>query len=100
EHSIWLTMMRDRLVHLRQLLSDEGSIWVHLDDVENHRMRVLLDEVFGAENFLAEVVWQKASSPRNDAKGFSIDHDVILVYGKTAAPTLNREGLRDERRLL
>lgn len=51
EHSIWLTMMRDRLIHLRQLLSDDGSIWVHLDDVENHRMRVLLDEVFGTQGF-------------------------------------------------
>lgn len=47
EHSIWLTMMRDRLLHLKKLLSKEGSIWVHLDTAENHRMRLLLDEVFG-----------------------------------------------------
>ena len=100
EHSIWLTMMRDRLVHIKKLLSDDGSIWVHLDDSENHRMRVLLDEVFGPGNFMAEVVWQKASSPRNDAKGFSTDHDVILVYSKTDRVSLNREGLRDERRVL
>lgn len=100
EHSIWLTMMRDRLVHLRTLLSENGSIWVHLDDVENHRMRVLMDEVFGADNFLAEVVWQKASSPRNDARGFSIDHDVLLVYGRTSFTNLNREELREERRVL
>ena len=83
EHSVWLTMMRDRLLHLKKLLSNDGSIWVHLDDVENHRMRLLMDEVFGAENFVAEVVWQKAYSPRNDASGFSIDQDVILVYSKT-----------------
>lgn len=83
EHSVWLTMMRDRLLHLKKLLSTDGSIWVHLDDVENHRMRLLMDEVFGAENFVAEVVWQKAYSPRNDASGFSIDQDVILVYSKT-----------------
>lgn len=82
EHSIWLTMMRDRLLHLRTLLSDDGSIWVHLDDVEVHRMRVLMDEVFGACNFVAEVVWQKAYSPRNDAPGFSVDQDIILVYSK------------------
>lgn len=90
EHSIWLTMMRDRLIHLRQLLSDDGSIWVHLDDAENHRMRVLLDEVFGSSSFLAEVVWQKADSPRGDAKGFSVDHDTILVYDKTSDRVLNR----------
>ena len=55
---------------------------VHLDDVENHRMRVLMDEVFGSGNFVAEVVWQKAYSPRNDASGFSVDQDVIIVYSK------------------
>ena len=58
EHSIWLTMMRDRLLNLKKLLSDDGSIWVHLDYSENHRMRLLLDEVFGASNFVAEFVWQ------------------------------------------
>lgn len=90
EHSIWLTMMRDRLIHMRRLLADDGSIWVHLDDVENHRMRVLMDEVFGAENFKAEVVWQKADSPRSDARGFSSDHDVIMVYGRSVSTRLKR----------
>lgn len=82
EHSVWLTMMRDRLVHLRKLLSDDGSIWVHLDDVENHRMRALMDEVFGSGNFVAEVVWQKVYAPKNSAKYLSIEHDVINVYAK------------------
>lgn len=90
EHSVWLTMMRDRLLHLRDLLSVDGSIWVHLDDVETHRMRSLLDEVFGAGNFQAEVVWQKADSARNDVSGFSADHDVVLVYGKSSVTSLNR----------
>lgn len=90
EHSIWLTMMRDRLIHLRQLLSDDGSIWVHLDDVENHRMRVLLDEVFGAANFVAEMQWEKTYSPRNDSKGIPAVTDEILVYRKTSAFTPNR----------
>lgn len=90
ENSIWLTMMRDRLLHLRPLLSEDGSIWVHLDDAQVHRMRVLMDEVFGPGNFVAEVVWQKADSPRSDAKGFSSDHDVVLVYGRSPNPSLNR----------
>lgn len=89
EHSIWLTMMRDRLLLIKKLLSPDGSIWVHLDNVENHRMRLLLDEVFGAGNFVTEVVWQKADSPRNDARFFSSDHDVILVYCKSAAFKVN-----------
>ena len=89
EHSIWLTMMRDRMVHLRKLLSDDGSIWVHLDDVENHRMRLLMDEVFGAGNFVSEVVWEKADSPRR-GDGFSVDHDNIIVYGKSGSTLLNK----------
>lgn len=84
EHSIWLTMMRDRLLTMRRLLRPDGSIWVHLDDSEVHRMRCLLDEVFGCDNYLAEVVWQKADSPRR-GDGFSIDHDTILVYRKSDA---------------
>lgn len=63
EHSIWLTMMRDRLDHLHKLLASEGSIWVHLDNKENHRMRLLLDAKFGPGNFVAEVVWQKWADP-------------------------------------
>lgn len=89
EHSIWLTMMRDRLIHLHKLLADEGSIWIHLNDTENHRMRLLLDEVFGPGNFLAEVVWEKADSPRR-GDGFSDDHDNIIVYGKTKGVLLNK----------
>lgn len=81
--------VRERLPHLKKLLSPDGSIWVHLDNVENHRMRLLLDEVFGVGNFVTEVVWQKADSPRNDARFFSYDHDVILVYCKSAAFKVN-----------
>lgn len=89
EHSVWLTMMRDRLVHMQRLLADEGTIWVHLDDTENHRMRLVMDEVFGSENFLAEVVWEKADSPRR-GDGFSDDHDNIIVYRKSSKAVLNK----------
>lgn len=80
EHSIWLTMMRDRIRDIKPLLSPDASVWVHLDDAEVHRMRVLLDEEFGPENAVGQVVWQKADSTRNDAKGLSSDHDTLLVY--------------------
>ena len=92
EHSIWLTMMRDRLINLKKLLSNEGSIWIHLDDSENHRMRALLDEVFGSRNFVAEFVWQKADSPRGDAERVSVDHDTILCYSKSSICKFNRMG--------
>ena len=82
EHSIWLTMMRDRLLHMKKLLTNDGSIWVHLDDVEVHRMRVLMDEVFGAANFLAQVVWEKSYGGKNDSETFVSATDIILVYAK------------------
>ena len=84
EHSIWLTMMRDRLRLIKRLLTDDGSIWVHLDDSENHRMRLLLDEEFGASNFVAEVIWHRRNGRSNDAV-ISNSHDTIAVYSKSSA---------------
>lgn len=81
EHSIWLTLMRDRLAHIHEMLRPDGSVWVHLDDAEVHRMRVLMDEVFGPENFVATVVWQKVHS-RDNRTHISTSHDSILVYSK------------------
>lgn len=82
-HSIWLTMLRDRLTQIKPLLSDEGSIWVHLDDVEVHRCRAVLDEVMGADHFASQIVWQKRTTRENRA-AFSDNHDHILVYTKSA----------------
>lgn len=79
EHSVWLTMMRDRLLHMKKLLADDGSIWVHLDDVEVHRMRLLLDEVFGASNLIAQIYWQK-SYTRENRTAVSSSADTILLY--------------------
>ena len=82
EHSVWLTMMRDRLVHLRNLLCEEGSIWVHLDEFEMHRMQMVLDEVFGSANLVAKVAWQKQYGPDNRSV-FTQTDDSILVYAKS-----------------
>lgn len=90
EHSTWLSFMRDRLLLLKELLTSDGSIWVHLDDVEQHRMRLLLDEVFGADNFVGNVVWQKSDSPRMDTKSFSVSHDTVSVYRKSDTFQLHR----------
>ncbi|KAF7961389.1 hypothetical protein AWV80_33570 [Cupriavidus sp. UYMU48A] len=83
EHSQWLSMMYPRLVLLRELLAPDGSIWVTLDDNEAHYLKVLMDEVFGRQCFVANLIWEKADSPRNSARQFSTDHDHILVYSKT-----------------
>ncbi len=90
EHSVWLTLLRDRLTQIQRLLAPDGSVWVHLDDVEQHRARCVLDEVFGAENFAATVVWQKVYAPRNDAKRLSASHDLIHVYAKGPAWSAKR----------
>lgn len=83
EHSQWLSMMYPRLVLLRELLADDGSIWVSLDDNEAHYLKVLMDEVFGRQCFVTNVIWEKADSPRNSARQFSSDHDHVLVYSKS-----------------
>jgi adenine-specific DNA-methyltransferase len=83
EHSLWLTMMRDRLEILRRLLADDGSIWITIDDNEAHYLKVLCDEVFGRGNFAANCLWQKVYSERMDARGFSVSHDHIMVYQKS-----------------
>jgi adenine-specific DNA-methyltransferase len=83
EHSTWLSFMRDRLLIMKDLLAPDGSIWVHLDDAEQHRMRLLLDEVFGADNFVANIIWQKSDSPRMDTKSVSVSHDIITVFKKS-----------------
>ena len=83
EHSVWLTMLRDRLLQVRELLSSLGSVWVHLDDNEMAYCRVIMDEIFGRESFVATVIWEKADSPRNSARQLSNDHDYILVYAKS-----------------
>jgi adenine-specific DNA-methyltransferase len=82
EHSLWLSMMRDRVEILRSLLRDDGSIWVSLDDNEAHYAKVLMDELFGRANFIANVIWQKMFSPKSTARHLSDMHDHILVYAK------------------
>lgn len=82
EHSIWLSLIRDRLEIIRRLLSDDGSLWITIDDNEAHYLKVLCDEIFGRLNFVANVVWEKKFSPQNDAKWLSQNHDHILVLAK------------------
>lgn len=82
EHSIWLSLMRDRLEILRRMLCTEGSIWVSIDDNEQAYLRMLMDEVFGRSNFIASVIRQKIYTTKNSARVFSAMHDYVLVYAK------------------
>lgn len=82
EHSTWLSLIKPRLEILRNLLSDDGSIWISIDDDEGHYLKVLCDEIFGRNNFVNTVIWEKKYAPQNDAKWLSDNHDFILVYAK------------------
>lgn len=81
-HSTWLNFIYNRLSIANELLSEVGSIWLNIDDDESHYLKVLCDELFGRENFIGNIIWEKKFSPQNDATFFSDMHDHILVYCK------------------
>lgn len=116
EHSVWLGMMRERLVLIRELLAPDGSVWVHLDDAEMAYCKVLMDEVFGRANFIATFVWQKMDSPSSNNVAIAAYQDYILGYAADKAvfraapmedagildayPGVTDEGIRYRDRLL
>lgn len=81
-HDRWLCMMYPRLALLKEFLREDGSIWVSLDDNEIHALRYMMDEIFGAQNFIADIIWRSADSSNNDAKTFSLDHNHTVVYSR------------------
>ncbi len=95
EHSLWLNLMNARLKILSRLLSQDGTIWITLDDNEAHYCKVMCDEIFGRSNFIANVIWEKSDSPRMDVVNFSTRHDHILVYAKSSS-IVNLNRLKNE----
>ena len=85
EHSLWLSLMRDRLSLLYRLLSSDGSLWITVDDNESHYLKVICDEVFGRINFVSNAVWQKKYTVANDSKWLSDNHDHVLIFAKNKA---------------
>lgn len=83
EHSIWLGLIRDRLEIIRRLMSEDGSLWITIDDHEAHYLKVLCDEVFGRSNFLCDIAWEKRYAPPPDTKEFGYVHDHLIVYRKS-----------------
>jgi adenine-specific DNA-methyltransferase len=84
-HDKWLCMMYPRLLLLRDLLCEDGSLWMSLDDNEVQNARGILDEIFGAKNFVTTIIWEKLYSPKSSARHFSANHDYIIVYAKNSA---------------
>jgi len=82
EHSLWLSLMRDRLKIIWNLLSEDGSLWITIDDNEAHYLKILCDEIFGRINFVTNIIWQKAYGPRSNANLISDSHDHVLVFSK------------------
>ena len=81
-HSDWCSMIYSRLLLSHSLLTDDGVIFISIDDNEVHNLRKICDEVFGASNFVAQMVWERAYAPKNDAKYVSNSHDYVLMYAK------------------
>src|SRR3989339_760281 len=81
-HDKWLCMMYPRLKLLRDLLRDDGAIFISIDDNEHCHLKMAMDEIFGSENFVTNIIWQKKYTQSNDAKYFSSTHDFIVCYGK------------------
>lgn len=90
-HTNWLNMMYPRLRLAANLLRDDGVIFISIDDGEQANMRKLCDEVFGEENFMAQIIWQKVYSPRMDVQGFSTSHDYVLCYVKSNVESIRQE---------
>jgi adenine-specific DNA-methyltransferase len=82
-HSDWLSMMYPRLKLARNLLKEDGVIFISIDDNEVHNLRKVCDEIFGEGNFISQLIWQRAFSPKNDARFISVSHDIILMYSKS-----------------
>jgi adenine-specific DNA-methyltransferase len=85
QHSVWLTMLRDRLQQIHKLLANDGVVWVHLDNAEVHRARIVLDEVFGAENYRNTVIWRRTTGKSAAVHNLGTMHDTLLAYAKTEA---------------
>lgn len=95
EHSLWLSLMRDRLEILRRLLSEDGSLWVSLDDNEVHYFKVMCDEVFGRKSFVTAAIWRKVDSPNDNKVPITPDHEYILCYTRTPGAKHFRQRLDD-----
>ncbi len=83
-HSDWLSMIYPRLKLARNMLRDDGVIFISIDDYEHENLKKICNEVFGEHNSIANVVWQRAFSPKNDAKFLSVNHDYVMIYAKSA----------------
>lgn len=96
EHSIWLGLMRDRLEIIKRLLAEDGSLWITIDDNEAHYLKVLCDEIFGRQNFLASAIWNHSVQSKGYSGKFSVHHNYVLIYQKSPSFVLKNLPRQDE----
>ena len=96
EHSIWLGLMRDRLEMIKRLLAEDGSLWITIDDNEAHYLKVLCDEIFGRQNFLASAIWNHSVQSKGYSGKFSVHHNYVLIYQKSPSFVLKNLPRQDE----
>lgn len=89
EHSIWLSLMHERIVLLHRLLAEDGILMINLDEVEHAYCKILCDEIFGRENFIGDLIWKKRKGGGNDSRFFALDHDYILVFLKNSSKKIH-----------
>lgn len=94
EHSLWLSLIRDRLEIIKKLMADDGSLWITLDENEAHYLKVLCDEIFGRNNYLGSFIWKKRKGGGNDSFFFATDHDYVLVYLKNNDKKIHKKPWR------
>ncbi|MBE0393442.1 site-specific DNA-methyltransferase [Flavobacterium sp. PL002] len=91
EHSLWLNLMSQRLKILYKLLSKDGVLFINLDEIEHAYCKIVCDEIFGRQNYIGDLIWQKRKGGGNDSRYFAIDHDYILVYAKFKDKVIHKE---------
>lgn len=91
EHSLWLNLMSQRLKILYRLLSKDGVLFINLDEIEHAYCKIVCDEIFGRQNYIGDLIWQKRKGGGNDSRYFAIDHDYILVYAKFKDKAIHKE---------
>lgn len=96
EHSLWLSLMRDRLLIIKNLMASNASIWITIDDNEAHYLKVLCDEIFGRNNFIGNVVWNHSVQSKGYSGKFSVHHNYVLIYQKSSAFALKDLPRQDE----
>lgn len=100
EHSLWLSLIKERISILYRILAPNGSLWISIDDTECHYLKIICDEIFGRDSFLASFIWKKVDSPNDNKVPITPDHEYVICYGKNKKLTLGSFKQKSDQKLL